>query len=111
MFDLNKVLIKNRINKGSEKYPFYMVKRLECKDGFSVSVQASEHTYCSPRINSDSYEIYYEFELGFPSKEDELINEFAEDQSDYTGTVYPYVPRHVVINLLIKHGGVINDFN
>ena len=37
--------------------------RLICKDGFSVSVQASEFHYCRPRINgADEYEAV---ELGF----------------------------------------------
>ena len=77
-----------------------------CEDGYTVSVQASEHTYCTPRINNPDCSIYEAFELGFPSDADELINEYAEDPEKYTGTVYPYVPREVVEQLLEKHGGI-----
>jgi hypothetical protein len=31
---------------------------------------------------------YESVELGYPSMEDELINEYSEDDSDYTNTVY-----------------------
>ena len=36
-----------------------------CKDGEGVSIQASEGSYCSPRINGANN--YYEIEAGFPS--------------------------------------------
>lgn len=38
--------------------------------------------------------------------EDELINEYAEDDSDYTNTVYGYVPIEIVEELINKHGGI-----
>ena len=78
--------------------------RLLCNDGFSISVQASSFHYCKPRL--DGIQDYESVELGFPSMEDELINEYAEDYSDYTGTVYGYVPIEVVERLIEKHGGI-----
>lgn len=42
--------------------------RLYCYDGYSISVQASEYHYCSPRLNG--LQDYQSVELGFPSKED-----------------------------------------
>ena len=78
--------------------------RLFCNDGFSISVQASSFHYCRPRL--DGPQDYESVELGFPSMEDELINEYAEDYSDYTGTVYGYVPIEVVERLIEKHGGI-----
>ena len=104
--------------------------RIACNDGFSVSVQASEFTYCHPRytqwqnedgwqvingeywlssetprnFETDHYTPYESVELGFPSEEDELINEYAEGD-DYTNTVYGYVPVNVVEQLVEKHGG------
>ena len=44
--------------------------------------------------------------LGYPSSEDELINEYAEDCMDYTKTVYGYVPIEIVEKLIEKHGGI-----
>ena len=77
-----------------------------CKDGFVISIQASEYHYCIPRKNlgDGSYE---EVELGFPNIEDEIISEYAEDPSDLCNTVYGYVPVAVVQELVDKHGGII----
>lgn len=77
--------------------------RLLCNDGFSISVQASKFHYCRPRL--DGAQDYEAVELGYPSDEDELINDYAEDD-DYTNTVYGYVPIEVVEKLIEKHGGI-----
>lgn len=77
--------------------------RLYCNDGFSISVQASKYHYCKPRL--DGSQDYEAVELGYPSNEDELINDYAEDD-DYTETVYGYVPIEVVERLIEKHGGI-----
>lgn len=78
--------------------------RLYCNNGYSISVQASEFHYCSPRINGA--QDYESVELGFPSEEDELINEYADSGFDYTDTVYGYVPIEIVEQLIEKHGGI-----
>ena len=80
--------------------------RAICKDGFSVSIQASHHMYCSPR--ADGNIAYESVELGFPSAEDKIINGYAEEPGNYTETVYGYVPVGVVDQLLKKHGGIVN---
>lgn len=80
-------------------------ERLYCNDGYSISVQASKFHYCRPRL--DGIQDYEAVELGYPSSEDELINEYAEDD-DYTNTVYGYVPIEVVEKLIEKHGGIKN---
>ena len=93
----------------SHKYPFSdeIIQehrpRLLCNDGFSISVQASSFHYCRPQL--DGVQNYESVELGFPSKEDELINDYAEDDN-YTETVYGYVPIEVVERLIEKHGGI-----
>lgn len=79
---------------------------IECVDGFTISVQASEIHYCSPRINgADRYE---NVELGFPNMEESLIADYAVDPDDLTQTVYGYVPIEVVNKLIEKHGGIVN---
>lgn len=78
--------------------------RLYCNDGYSISVQASSFHYCEPRLNG--IQDYESVELGYPSEEDELINEYAEDDLDYTETVYGYVPIEIVEELINKHGGI-----
>ena len=80
-------------------------EKVVCADGFSMSVQANENAYCTPRITGA--ENYSAGEIGFPSHPEEIIKEWAEDQDDLTGTVYGYVPVSVVTNVLAKHGGVV----
>ena len=79
--------------------------RLVCNDGYSISVQGSGNHYCTPRANLLGAD-YDEVELGFPSEPDSLINEYAEDPTDYTGTVYGWVPMEIVEELIKKHGGI-----
>lgn len=76
-----------------------------CNDGFKFSVQASEGHYCAPRVMLEPDETYYEAEIGYPSEEEPLIMEFAEEPV-YTNTVYPYVPTNIIEQVLEKHGGI-----
>ena len=75
-----------------------------CADGFKISIQASQYHYCTPR--EDGQIDYKQVELGYPSKEEEMILDFAEDPDDPTSTVYGYVPVEVVDKMLEKHGGI-----
>lgn len=104
--------------------------RIVCNDGYSVSVQASEHMYCEPcytqwksedgwhvvngdylwssntprNFRTDHFTPYESVELGYPSEADDLIYDYAED-NDYTSTVYGCVPVDIVEQLIEKHGG------
>ena len=82
-----------------------VTKRIECNDGFSISVQANNFTYCMPR--EDKAWPYSEVELGFPSEVDDLIEDYSEEPGT-TETVYPYVPIDIVNELIEKHGGIAN---
>jgi hypothetical protein len=84
-------------------------ERLEFKDGFSVSVQASRSAYCTPRRDESLFG-YTEVELGFPSEEEELLTPYAEiggEGVDYTKQVYPYTPASVALSLIEKHGEIV----
>lgn len=87
---------------------FVLMKRIECVDGFNMSVQANTGAYCDPRITIRSKRAcyYHEFEIGFPSAEESLIMEYAESPEDPTGTVYAYVPKDIVNQVIAKHGGI-----
>ena len=80
-----------------------------CEDGFSMSVQVGYSLYCTPKKVAKRYSAV---EIGFPSEPEELIKEYAEfapfdeDTTDYTDTVYPYVPVKIVDKVLKKHGGI-----
>ena len=83
--------------------------RIECKDGFNISVQGSSFSYATPRVDNPPNG-YTHVECGYPStapKTVELRN-YAEmcGTQDYTETVYGYVPVEVVQAELEAHGGV-----
>lgn len=81
----------------------WLADRVQCSDGFSISVQANQYTYCLPRDDDGPYT---EVECGFPSAHPgEEMMEYAETPSDPTGTVYAYVPVDVVKRLIEAHGG------
>ena len=82
-----------------------MNQAIKCADGFTMSVQASETNYSSPRDNTGPYT---EAEVGFPSKPEPLLMGYAEDREQPTDTVYGWVPRQVIINVIAKHGGMIS---
>ena len=79
-------------------------RRVVCKDGYSVSIQAHDGAYCHPR--KDGALRYSEVELGYPNQSDSLIDHLAETPN-LTDTVYGYVPVNTVYLLLTKHKGVI----
>lgn len=85
-------------------YDPVLLPRIECEDGFCFSAQAGSALYSIPREEMKESK-YVAYELGYPSEPDELIEEYAEDEGDYTKTVYPYVPIEIVNGLLEKHGG------
>ena len=83
-----------------------MYEKVVCADGFTMSVQASEFSYCSPRENSALK--YNEVEVGFPSTAEPLLLEYAEEPDNPTGSVYGWVPSQVVTNVIAKHGGIVS---
>jgi len=50
----------------SDGYAWQEIRpRIVCKDGVSLSVQASQSHYCSPRMDNSDY--YLDVEVGYPS--------------------------------------------
>lgn len=87
---------------GAEEFKEH-APRVECVDGFSMSVQASQYHYCTPRQDTGPY---LEMEIGFPSSEEPLIMPYAEDNERPTKTVYGYVPTELIDEVITKHGGI-----
>ena len=85
--------------------------KIVCSDGFEMSVQVGSSLYSTPKKVAKRYSAV---EIGFPSEYEPLIEEYAEtfykedgeDITDYTDTVYPYVPVRIVDKVLKKHGGI-----
>ena len=95
-----------KITKPHYPIDFYgPIPRVYCKDGFNMSVQASKSMYCVPR--EDRAWPYIEFEVGFPSSEEPLIYEYAEESRDLCKTVYGYVPAEIINKVIKKHRGII----
>jgi len=81
-------------------------KPITCADGFSMSVQANQGAYCSPRV--DGAEAYTACEIGYPNMIEELLLEFAEDKESPTDTVYGWVPSQTIALVCAKHGGIVS---
>lgn len=81
--------------------------RLRCNDGFSVSLQASQDHYCSPRINLDDGE-YTEVELGYPSQPEEMLRPYIYyiENDDLTKAAFEYVPIDIIVEIIKKHNGI-----
>ena len=82
--------------------------RITCKDGFTISVQARDSAYCTPREDYPSTP-YTHVECGYPSSDPltKDLREYAE-RANYTDTVYPYTPTEVVQAELDAHGGIVD---
>ena len=80
-------------------------KPIQCADGFTMSVQAFEGGYCSPRM--DRAPKYNNVEVGFPNRPEPLLMQWAEDPSSPCETVYGYVPVERIYLVIAKHGGMI----
>lgn len=102
------------MNLGCEQFgrSFHVTKKLLLQSGLSISIQASSGHYCFPRENSEceSYEIYSEFEIGFPSKKIDKIIQYAEQPEFPTETVYGYVPKNIIQEIIDDNGGVVGFY-
>ena len=84
-------------------YNFGLVStpRVHCKDGFTMSVQASESHYCEPReLLADGD--YTKWEVGFPSEDDTELLPYSQNDD----VVFPWVPTDVINTIIQKHGGL-----
>ena len=91
----------------------HVIPKIVCKDGFSVSLQASRTHYAGPRNDLGPW---YKVELGFPSEGDTRLNEYMDFYSsdeneipDPTANVYGYVPLDIVLEVFESHGGIDED--
>ena len=104
---LNEFMRNNR--ESGEPDEFRLVARIECRDGFHISVQGHRGAYSTPRQHGAYY--YSHVECGFPSAPVPELSAYKDgdrgnsDQTDCEA-VYGYVPAEVVADLLNKHGGI-----
>ena len=74
-----------------------LAQRLQCSDGFSMSVQASENHYCAPRTNQGPY-----------TKVEVWLCGDVPEWSEYGSGENPYafVPIELVAQVIDEHGGI-----
>jgi hypothetical protein len=99
----HKLAAKIVVSRGDLYYP--PVTPITCKDGFTMSVQASKFAYSSPRETAAWP--YSAFEVGFPNRVEPLLMPYAEMNETPTETVYGWVPLSVLLAVVKKHGGII----
>lgn len=86
-----------------------LAKRHTCKDGTTLSIQASESHYCTPR---DNFGPYTEVEVGYIKDKNgkDMVppkswSKYAD--GDFPSSVYGYVPIKVVQKFCDRHGGLL----
>ena len=81
--------------------------QLKCHDGATVSVQASEFHYCTPR-NDDGP--YTHVEAGFPSVTPPASwAEYGDSlEPTLTADVYGYLPVALIHEFIDAHGGLVS---
>lgn len=75
-------------------------RAIRCADGFRISVQASEHNYCTPRTLDGPWDTV---ECMVKNGRLKYHKEWREYESD---GVYGYVPAELVNREIAAHGGV-----
>lgn len=83
----------------------YLEPRLPvvCKDGFTLSIQASKYSYSSPK--SDNAEVYTHVEVGYFEENEEDIIKYLGRVSN-SECIVSNAPVVAVQKLLDSHGGI-----
>ena len=108
-----KAMLKAKVSYKYEDFGMRIFNHIDTKSGYKISVQCSEHHYCTPR-KLMGIKYYEEFELAI-MKEDRftypsILDNFhrkSELDECYEGTVFGYVPRDLVEDLF----NYLNNFN
>jgi hypothetical protein len=79
------------------------IPRIVCEDGFSMSLQVGETSYCEPRSDSGPWDFV---EIVYPSQIEPLLWKYAQDPNRWTRTVYPWVPIWLAAVVIEVHGGI-----
>jgi len=84
----------------------FFIPRIYCKDGFNISVQVSQGSYCGSENGIRTFGLDWKLvEWGFPSSEIDAQKYNAEG-SPTTGSVGAYVEVGLIDELCEEHGGI-----
>lgn len=90
------------------KSPFKIRTHIVCKDGFSMSVQASERHACEPREDLESG-LYNSVEIGLTTERVDILEPYViTENEDAYENVYYCVPIELVESIIKSHGGIRN---
>ena len=85
---------------------FYLMPRIYCKDGFSISIQISKGHYSGSENGIRTFGIDWKLvEWGFPSQPIDAEKYMSED-SESIRSVGGYVPVELMEELIEEHGGI-----
>ena len=101
-FDKQGNIMSSRIYKDTK----FILPRICCNDGFSISFQCSATHYCSHNGEYQTLgDTITSVEFGFPSEDDVLLNSYGVDNDDNIHTVGS-ISIETAQELVDKHGGV-----
>lgn len=85
---------------------FFHLPRIQCKDGFSISIQVNNGNYCSTENGYRKYgKEWVSAEWGYPSESIDANRYNAEEADDTTETV-GCCEVEILDELLEQHGGI-----
>ena len=88
----------------------FILPRIRCKDGFSVSYQIGSTHYCESnngyRVLGDTWKMV---EFGFPSYKEELLEPHKEEEDEPLTNSVGMIPIEIAQQVIDKHGGI--DFD
>jgi hypothetical protein len=95
-------ILSDYIVKFKGRREYFIADRIECRDGFSVSVQAHPGAYCRPR---DGMYPWDAFECGYPSAPVPEWSVRKEGGGDDKKSVFGYIDARDIMNVIRSHGG------
>ena len=99
-------MMKYSFRGDSYKEFFFFCPRVYAMDGFSVSLQIHSGSYCSSEKGYRQFgHTMQEVEFGFPSEDELMLREYAEEPDNIKGTV-GRIPVNVLEEMFAKHGGI-----
>jgi len=85
----------------------FILPRVCCKDGFSISLQVHNGNYCASENGTRTFGLDWQLvEWGYPTEPIDPEKYNAEDKDDTTETVGGYVDVKLLDELCEEHGGV-----
>jgi len=84
----------------------YVMPRIYCKDGFNISVQVHQGSYCGSENGIRQFGIDWKsVEWGFPSAPIDA-KKYGADEQDTMDAVGAFVDINLIEDLIKQHGGI-----